>query len=78
MAQKIRIISKREGFRRGGIAHPEAPTLYDLDAFTADELAALRGEPMLVVDVVEADEAGTLQVVGVPAAEGKSGRQPKK
>ncbi len=53
MTQKVRIISKREGFRRGGIAHPETATFYELDRFSKAELEALTKEPMLVVDIVD-------------------------
>ena len=54
----ITITAKKEGFRRCGIAHPVAPVTYPDDKFTADELAALQAEPMLVVEVGEADPAG--------------------
>lgn len=46
----IRIVSKRDGFRRCGIEHPAAPTLYPNDRFTSDEVARLKAEPMLVVE----------------------------
>lgn len=45
----ITIVSKRDGFRRCGIAHPAAPTTYPEGRFTDDELARLEAEPMLVV-----------------------------
>ena len=48
----IRIISKREGFRRCGIAHTVAPVEYPSDHFSPAELTALMNEPMLTVDVV--------------------------
>ncbi len=76
MAQKIRIIAKREGFRRCGVAHSETPTLHDVGAFTSDQLEALKGDGMLVVDVVEVDDDGNVQVMGVPVAEGKAARRP--
>lgn len=47
----IIITSKRNGFRRGGIAHPKGPVEYPDDRFTAEELEALAAEPMLVVAV---------------------------
>jgi hypothetical protein len=46
----IRITSKKNGFRRCGIAHPDQPTLYPDDAFTPGQLQALKAEPMLIVD----------------------------
>lgn len=48
----IKITAKRDGFRRGGIAHPPAPTEYPNDRFTALELKQLQAEPMLVVEIV--------------------------
>lgn len=49
----IRISSKREGFRRCGIAHSKEPTEYPDDRFTPAELKALKAEPMLVVEEVK-------------------------
>jgi hypothetical protein len=46
----IRIRSKREGFRRCGIAHSEAPKDYPDGKFSKDELARLKAEPMLFVE----------------------------
>ncbi len=58
MTQKLRIVSKQDGFRRAGVAHHGTQT-YSLDHFSDAELAALKAEPMLVVDTVEVpDEAG--------------------
>lgn len=45
----IRIISKKDGFRRCGVAHPETATDYDDDKFTKKELERLKNEPMLIV-----------------------------
>lgn len=39
----------RDGFRRAGIAHNSAGTFYPDDAFTEEQLKALKGEPQLVV-----------------------------
>lgn len=52
MAQLIRITAKRHGFRRAGMAHPTTPTEHPGDRFTAEQLEALRAEPMLVVETV--------------------------
>ncbi len=46
----IRIRSKKEGFRRCGIAHSEKPVDYPDDKFSKKELAALKAEPMLLVE----------------------------
>lgn len=49
----IRITSKRESFRRAGIAHPVTPTDHANDAFTEQQLAQLKTEPMLVVEEID-------------------------
>lgn len=49
----IRITSKREGFRRCGIAHSKTPKEYPDDKFTKEQLAALKAEPMLMVEEVK-------------------------
>lgn len=49
----ITITSKKDGFRRCGIAHSAAPVEYPDDRFSPDELAALQNEPMLVVTVAD-------------------------
>ncbi|KQC03147.1 MAG: hypothetical protein APR55_07115 [Methanolinea sp. SDB] len=53
----IRIISKKDGFRRGGVAHPAKPKDYPDDFFDNEQLEALKNEPMLVVQEL-ADPAG--------------------
>jgi len=45
----VKITSKRDGFRRCGIAHPKKPTEYKDNRFSEDELAILKAEPMLAV-----------------------------
>ena len=49
----IVITSKREGFRRCGVAHAARPVEWPDDRWTGDELAALLAEPMLTVELVE-------------------------
>lgn len=49
----IVITSKREGFRRCGVAHAARPVEWPDERWTGDELAALMAEPMLTVEVVE-------------------------
>jgi hypothetical protein len=46
----IRISSKKEGFRRCGVAHGRRPVEYPDDHFSADELVILRAESMLEVE----------------------------
>ncbi len=48
----IVIVSKREGFRRCGIAHSEKPATYPKDKFTDEQLEVLKAEPMLIVTEV--------------------------
>ncbi len=45
----IRITSKKDGFRRAGIAHSSVPADYPDDRFTQEQLATLKAEPMLIV-----------------------------
>jgi len=52
----IRITSKKENFRRCGVAHPKAATEYADDKFSKKELAVLNAEPMLVVTRAEDKE----------------------
>lgn len=47
----IEIISKRDGFRRCGVAHPKVSTSYPDGFFTARQIDELVAEPMLVVDM---------------------------
>jgi len=61
----IRIISKKDGFRRAGKAHPAEPMDYPADAFDKDQLAELQAEPMLVVQ--------ELDVADPKPAKGKAG-----
>lgn len=46
----ICITSKKEGFRRCGVAHPKANTEYPDDKFSEEEIAVLEAEPMLIVE----------------------------
>ncbi len=52
MPTMIRITSKRDGFRRAGMSHSGTRD-YPAGTFTAEQLEALTGEPMLVVDEVD-------------------------
>ena len=53
----IIITSKKEGFRRCGVAHPADATEYPDGFFAPEQIKALREEPMLVVLEAEEDEA---------------------
>lgn len=54
----LRITARREGFRRGGIAHPVAPTPRRSSEFSAEDLELIRAEPMLLVEELETDPGG--------------------
>jgi hypothetical protein len=53
----IRITSKKDGFRRCGIAHSSSPTDYPDDQFSKKELKRLKAESMLIVQELP-DEKG--------------------
>ncbi|WP_304168579.1 HI1506-related protein [Lonsdalea britannica] len=53
----IQITAKREGFRRCGIAHSETTKTYPDNHFTAEQLAKLESESMLVVVRVSDEQA---------------------
>lgn len=55
--KKLRIVSKKDGFRRCGVKHSTDPKDYALDRFSAEQLAALKAEPLLYVHEVEVDDA---------------------
>jgi len=67
----IRIKSKRAGFRRCGIAHSAEFVEYPDDRFSAKELAILKGEPMLTVEVGKAADEGGKE-------SGKAGKKGKR
>lgn len=48
----IRITSKRDGFRRCGVAHPAKPTEHPNDKFSKKELVKLKADSMLIVDEI--------------------------
>lgn len=47
----ITITSKKEGFRRCGVAHPAGPTDYEDGSFTKEQVETMQADPMLVVVV---------------------------
>jgi hypothetical protein len=58
----IKITSKKEGFRRCGVAHPKGVAEYPDNRFTEAELLTLANEPMLTVELTEtaAEKAGAM------------------
>lgn len=53
MAKMIRIVAKRDGFRRCGVRHSASGADHPTDQFSKDEMKILLAEPMLVVHEVE-------------------------
>ena len=54
----IRIRSKRAGFIRCGVRHPDQWTEHPDDAFSREQIKALQSEPMLQVEFVSGKTAG--------------------
>ena len=50
----IQITAKKDGFRRAGVAHPAVMTEYADDDFTTEQLAQLKAEPMLTINIIKA------------------------
>ncbi|MFN4623357.1 HI1506-related protein [Klebsiella pasteurii] len=48
---EITITSKRDGFRRCGVAHRDVPVTWPDGSFTKEQIAILRAEPALVVHI---------------------------
>lgn len=63
----IRIIARRDGFRRCGIEHSAEPKEYPNDRFTKKQLEQLKKEPMLIVQELPDPE----QETSTPAGTGK-------
>lgn len=53
----IRITSKKDGFRRCGVAHPKTATEYLDGRFSAKELKILQAEPQLDVQLLAGDQS---------------------
>lgn len=69
----IRITSKKDGFRRGGVAHPVTPTEYPDDFFTKKQLQQIKEESMLVVQFVK-DKEEKKKDEGAGAGAGDGGK----
>ena len=74
----IKIKSKKAGFRRCGVAHPKEAAYPD-DRFSKEELAVLKAEPMLTVEIVQDGKAQTGEYgspeKAEPAKPGKKGKR---
>ncbi len=62
---RVRIVARRDGFRRCGIAHPAQPVEHPAGRFSAAELARLLAEPML--EVVVLDDPSSAKPAAKPA-----------
>ncbi|WP_029009390.1 HI1506-related protein [Azospirillum halopraeferens] len=59
MTGHLRIVAKRDGFRRAGLAHPDRPVFHRRADLTDEQVAALMDEPMLIVDEMDPPDAAT-------------------
>lgn len=82
----IIIKSKKAGFRRCGVSHPAEAVQYPDDRFSKEDLATLKAEPMLIVEIVKekkekTDDAGVSTAAGAdetgkePAKPGRKGKR---
>jgi hypothetical protein len=69
----IRIRAKREGFRRCDLAHPADWVEHPDGRFTDDEMARLKAEPMLEIEVILAPA-----ILSDDAVETQAGARPEK
>lgn len=56
MTKYVEIISAVNGFRRGGIAHPNVKTVHRVDAFNKEQLEQIKNEPRLSVRFFEIED----------------------
>jgi len=54
----LRVIARREGFRRAGLVFGASPREVAFDALTVAQRAAIEGDPMLLATEVEIAAAG--------------------
>ncbi|HBC0038449.1 TPA: hypothetical protein JGA48_002676 [Salmonella enterica] len=62
MEKVIEITARRDGFRRCGVAHSATTKAWPVDAFTPEQLAVMKADPMLIV--VERDKAADQNSTG--------------
>lgn len=68
MSKFIQITSKVDGFRRGGVAHPAAPTIYPASRFDEKQLGIFDAEPGLMVKLLDELPDGKDAVNGRPVS----------
>lgn len=59
MTKYVEILSAVDGFRRGGVAHPNVKTVHRVDAFSEVQLEQIKNEPRLSVRFFEVEEKKT-------------------
>ena len=69
----LRITSKKDGFRRCGVAHSKQPVEYADDRFSEKELGILQAESMLIVEVI-ADEGSLSFILEEKKTEGQKAK----
>lgn len=77
----IVITSRREGFRRCGIAHSATPVAWPDERFSAEEIERLCADPMLSVTLTDGSEtsdpgAGDLPDAGSETSDSGAGDLP--
>ncbi|MFO1351912.1 MAG: HI1506-related protein [Gammaproteobacteria bacterium] len=58
MPDQLRVIAKREGFRRAGRAWSQTPTVVDIAEFTPEQLQQLEDEALLIVERISEPDKG--------------------
>lgn len=75
-AATLRIRSRRDGFRRAGLAHPASWVEHDARALGGARIAMLLGEPMLEIECVEAEPVAPIAPPADKPARGRRGAAP--
>lgn len=78
MMKVLCVTAKRaDGIRRGGIWHPGETIRYRRDVFTEDQIAAMKAEPLLIVEEAEQEDPdGAVVEPDDPGAEAATKKRP--
>lgn len=72
---RIRITARpAEGWRRAGIRHPAQLVEYPADRFTGTQMAALRGDPNLIVELINGGEIAPNLIIPSESNHGEGGQ----
>lgn len=77
MTKYVEIISAVDGFRRGGVAHPNVKTVHRVDAFSKEQLEQIKNEPRLSVRFFEVEDKKT-ETVPTEKKQGEDGKDASK